>query len=844
MSIFYNTPKNLNPSLRSSWTWPRSLILKPHFAPELSETRDEYKVGCPVSMFCLVLFLVTAGMLHAQGPNDLAPYFVSHGGGPEVTIGIFEGNGTVSDLDAIDPQGEPITYSIIGGVDASDFTINPATGLLTFLVVPDWENPHDSNLDSVYHVTVSASDGILSDTMAITVNVGNRLDGPSITTPLPGEIEEGQTHLLFLGATDQDGDPVTYSIKPTGDHAKFSFIPATRELRFAQEPNYETFDDLNGDNRYDLTIIVNDGQASAEVSKLIDVKNLAPSITSGGGGDLASVSVVEGNTTAYQTAVSDPAGGPVGNFQIIGGVDAGLFTINPVNGLLTFIQPPQHSSPGDSNQDNVYEVTIHCSDLPESGPGRTDSQALRITVTESFNPSDNEDGDRLTALMEKAFASDDRSGLPVVLGTGGVIVSSKVGLNVVKKQNMAGVDVSYLRPTSGLAGLVYVLQESDNGIVWQDSSRRPLEIDNGDGTTTALWTSYGPSGSSGFVRLRLEWNLSNPPVVQYTWAEGWQSTPVTGRFQTLSHSLIGKPVYSGTIGSVTSSTVTVIDAETRNVSELLNHSDAFYLEVCNGPNAGHRFEVLSSASGNRTFSLNMTSALNTAAALPSGLVGSRILVRRHVYFTDLAPKEAFAGATTVSGADQIQVFQPGGFSTYYLLDARNVSDQYYYWSRPGGIVNYDDSVVPSGTGVMIRHASAEPGNVSQVLHAGEVRGHAFRLILPPGVSLMAGGYPVDDSPNSRALTLASGLHGSVTASNADQIQVWLGDGASNLAGYTIYWLLDGGTPAFQFWTLQSPLGSVNDQKLLLKNRSQFYKRSSGSEPITILVQSPSLSWGS
>ncbi|TRX49058.1 hypothetical protein FNH22_27890 [Fulvivirga sp. M361] len=52
----------------------------------------------------------------------------------------------VLDVEAlIEGQGsfdDEIAYSI-SGKDVGDFTINPATGVLTFFTIPDFENPTD-----------------------------------------------------------------------------------------------------------------------------------------------------------------------------------------------------------------------------------------------------------------------------------------------------------------------------------------------------------------------------------------------------------------------------------------------------------------------------------------------------------------------------------------------------------------------------------------------------------------------------------------------------------------------------------------------------------------------------
>ena len=64
---------------------------------------------------------------------------------------------------ATDPNGDSLSYSIVGGSDQSQFSINSTTGSLEFMVPPDFENPLDSNLDNTYEVIVEANDGNRSD---------------------------------------------------------------------------------------------------------------------------------------------------------------------------------------------------------------------------------------------------------------------------------------------------------------------------------------------------------------------------------------------------------------------------------------------------------------------------------------------------------------------------------------------------------------------------------------------------------------------------------------------------------------------------------------------------------
>ena len=65
-----------------------------------------------------------------------------------------------------------MTYSISGGDDASLFTINSTSGLLSFATAPDYETPTDTNKDNTYSVQVTATDsGGLKTNQTIAISV-------------------------------------------------------------------------------------------------------------------------------------------------------------------------------------------------------------------------------------------------------------------------------------------------------------------------------------------------------------------------------------------------------------------------------------------------------------------------------------------------------------------------------------------------------------------------------------------------------------------------------------------------------------------------------------------------
>jgi hypothetical protein len=108
---------------------------------------------------------------------------------PERTAGVFY-TATASAAGAV-------TFSIVGGADAGRFAITSG-GALSFAAAPDFEAPTDADTNNTYLVTLQASSGGTTATLALTVTV----------TDLPGalavrRVATGFSQPLFLtGAGD------------------------------------------------------------------------------------------------------------------------------------------------------------------------------------------------------------------------------------------------------------------------------------------------------------------------------------------------------------------------------------------------------------------------------------------------------------------------------------------------------------------------------------------------------------------------------------------------------------------------------------------------------------------
>ena len=271
--------------------------------------------------------------------------------------------------------GDTLTYSI-SGTDHQLFTIAPSSGELAFNTAPDYENPSDSGADNTYELSITANDTIGKQaSQDLTITILNLNDNtPQFDLSANSfDVAENTTAITTVAANDVDGDDLTFSLTNSTDASFFSLDSTNGALTFASAPDFETAQDSNGDNTYELELSVFDGSHTTTQSISVTVTNVdeAPSFASAN----ESLSVNENASgSVYQAQASDPEQATL--TYSTNGADAELFTINSSSGELSFKTPPDFETPGDSGADNVYNLTITAADGANQA-----SQSLAITVT-------------------------------------------------------------------------------------------------------------------------------------------------------------------------------------------------------------------------------------------------------------------------------------------------------------------------------------------------------------------------------------------------------------------------------------------------------------------------------
>ena len=139
------------------------------------------------------------------------------------TYSVLENQTSAFTVSASDADGDTLTYSISSGADSALMNIN-TTGVVTFISSPDFEAPSDANTDNNYQITVTVSDGTLSDSENFTVTVTNDTTDDVTSTNFDGVlIRDGyiQSATVCMAVTDADGDDTcegaTYSTTTNAD---------------------------------------------------------------------------------------------------------------------------------------------------------------------------------------------------------------------------------------------------------------------------------------------------------------------------------------------------------------------------------------------------------------------------------------------------------------------------------------------------------------------------------------------------------------------------------------------------------------------------------------------------
>ena len=290
------------------------------------------------------------------------------------------GTVTASDSDT----GDSVTgYAIQGGADRSKFSIDAATGVLTFASAPNYEAPADADTGNDYVVVVRAMSGTgaraktADQTITVTVtNAGGETPGVPVA---PTVSSASVTSLTATWTAPANAGP------PIGDYdyryGLTSSGPWTEVTNTPIPGSSTTIASLAEDTEYYVQVRATNGEGtsgwSAPGSGSTDA-NASPSFDSS-----ATFSAAENQTAVGTVAASDSdTGDSVTGYAIHGGADRSKFSLVASTGALTFASAPNFEAPADADTDGDYVVVVRAT----SGTGervKTADQAITVTVTDA-----------------------------------------------------------------------------------------------------------------------------------------------------------------------------------------------------------------------------------------------------------------------------------------------------------------------------------------------------------------------------------------------------------------------------------------------------------------------------
>lgn len=340
---------------------------------------------------------------------------------PQVTsalqISFEENKQTIAYLPTVIDESK-VTYSLSAGLDTDLFSIDTGTGGVSFKSSPDFENPTDSNKDSLYEFglkVVDESSNVIEVTVKVQVTDVDEV-APVFSSATKADFNENGTGLVYQAVATDIGS-VTYQLSATEDHQLFA-LTASGGLHFVNTPNFEKPADLNKDNVYSVKIEAHDPQKNIGYLELkISVLNVveAPKFSSG-----ATASFVENGTDVAYKAIA--TGDSEMTYQITSkGTDGPLFSMDKNTGEVKFLQAPNFESPADADATNTYLINVQATDVD----GNVVALDVQIQVTDLDENSPKFISANTSSIVEnstsvayQANASDESSLTYSLSGTG------------------------------------------------------------------------------------------------------------------------------------------------------------------------------------------------------------------------------------------------------------------------------------------------------------------------------------------------------------------------------------------------------------------------------------------
>ena len=279
---------------------------------------------------------------------------------------------------AVDPNGEELSYRIVGGNGSELFALGGASGELSYVGAgEDFEGGAGP-----YELTVRASDGTHTIDTTVTVTVTDAAEAPAFGEESYAfelaENVDGRVNRLSLGAvtaTDPDSDEVRYSLLGGNDSSLFAIEETSGELFYVGAG--EDFE--GGVTSYELTIRASDGTHTIDTTVTVTVTDAAEQPAFGDESyafELAENADGRANGLSLgRVTATDPDRDEV-RYSLTGGNESMLFNIDETSGEIYYVGPGEDYESGVTS----YELTVRASDA-----AHTVDTTVTVTVTDEVD---------------------------------------------------------------------------------------------------------------------------------------------------------------------------------------------------------------------------------------------------------------------------------------------------------------------------------------------------------------------------------------------------------------------------------------------------------------------------
>ena len=276
---------------------------------------------------------------------------------------------------AVDPNGEELSYGIVGGNGSGLFALGGASGELSYVGAgEDFEGGAGP-----YELTIRASDGTHTIDTTVTVTVTDAAEQPAFGDGSYAfelaENADGRANGLSLGrvlATDPDGDEVRYSLTGGNESMLFNIDETSGELYYVGPgEDYES-----GVTSYELTVRASDAAHTVDTTVTVTVTDEAEAPAFGEESYAFELAEnVDGRVNGISlgtVTATDPDSDTV-RYSLLGGNDSSLFAIEETSGELFYVGAGEDFEGGVTS----YELTVRASDA-----AHTVDTTVTVTVTD------------------------------------------------------------------------------------------------------------------------------------------------------------------------------------------------------------------------------------------------------------------------------------------------------------------------------------------------------------------------------------------------------------------------------------------------------------------------------